>query len=167
MKRILLSTLWMCATLPLFAEMDITVIGKKHENRSEDFEDRPYGNDDMSYGAYFDYFEGMGGWRFGATYATDLSGPGEADTVITPEISLLGRDGIWEGGLSVMMDYIDSEEGSDWGDVYYQTQLGINLPVTSNLLIGIHAFFPFKDLGDFSDIDTGNVDYGVTVTARF
>lgn len=164
MKHLFRLGLIFSMSLPLFAEWNVVAMGKKHEDRADSFSDRPYGDDDVSYGVFAEIFEGMGGWRFGASYATDLTGPGGADSVITPEIGLLAIDGLYEAGISVLMDYVDSGDDAEWGDVYFQTQLGINLPVTKRLLLGIHAFYPFDDL---SNLDLGELDYAVTLRMRF
>jgi hypothetical protein len=165
MKKIFLLCLLFAS--PLFAQKDITVIVKDHDARVKSFPERPYGKDDLSYGLYLDIFDGMGGWRFGASYASGLTGFGEADTVITPEITLLGQDNVWITGISVMMDYIDDETGTDWGDVYFQIQLGLNFPIGKRFKAGIHAFFPFSDFGDFGDFAVGELDYGITLSASF
>lgn len=159
MKRVLI--LCLCMTSPLFAQLSVTGLVKQSDDRLKNFEERPYGKDDISYGLFVDYFDGLGAWRLGAAYASDLSGPGEADSVITPELSLLATDGLWETGISVLIDYIDSEAGADWGDVYYQVQLGLNFPVSRQIQIGVHAFYPFSSFSDLSDVRIGDLDYGL------
>ncbi|MEX2606154.1 MAG: hypothetical protein WD708_02315 [Kiritimatiellia bacterium] len=159
MKRLLLVSL--CMISPLLAQMMVTGLVKQYDDRSKNFEERPYGKDDVSYGLYVDFFEGLGAWRLGAGYASDLSGAGEADSVITPELTLLATDGMWETGISALIDYIDSEEETDWGDVYYQFQLGLSLPITNRLQVGIHAFYPFSGFSDIKDIRIGDLDYGL------
>lgn len=165
MKKLLLLGLFFSA--PLFAQNAVSIIGRQYVQREDSFTNRPYGKDDVSYGAYWEVFEGIGGWRLGASYASGLSGPGEADSVITPELTLLGAEGIWESGFSLMIDYIDYETDTDWSDLYYQFQLGINIPLGKAFQLGANAYFPFSDLGDFKDIDFSELDYGVSLRARF
>ncbi len=166
MKKLFVLCLFLSA--PLFAQQKgITLTGRQYVLREDSFTDRPYGEDDISYGAYLDMFDGIGGWRIGASYATGLSGPGEADSVITPEITLLGAEGVWESGFSVMMDYIDDETGTDWSDIYYQFQLGLSIPVGGTFQLGIHGYFPVSDMGDFLDISFSEIDYGVSLRAKF
>jgi hypothetical protein len=165
MKKLLL--LCLLSISPLFAQNGVTLMVKQHNDRADSFTDRPYGKDDLSYGVFMDMFDGMGGWRLGATYASGLSGPGEADSVITPEITLLGSEGIWETGISLMMDYIDDASGTSWGDLYYQMQLGLNFPVGKHFQLGIAAFFPFSDFDVFTSFDFGELDYGITLRSRF
>ncbi|MDA3874081.1 MAG: hypothetical protein PF795_08980 [Kiritimatiellae bacterium] len=151
----------LCVLSPLFAQPMVTGLVKQHDDRAKTFEERPFGKDDISYGLYVDFYEGLGAWRLGASYASGLSGAGEADSVITPELTLLATDGMWETGISVLIDYIDTEEEADWGDVYYQIQLGLSLPVTQRVQIGVHAFYPFASFSDITDIRVGDLDYGL------
>jgi hypothetical protein len=80
--------------------------------------ERPYGEDDTSYGVFVDIFDGAGAWRLGASFLDSPSGlegvedAERVESVITPEVGLLAVDGIWEAGISAMIDYIETE--SDW-----------------------------------------------------
>jgi hypothetical protein len=149
------------------AEFHVVPMAKKHEGRSDTFPDRPYGNDDMSYGIFFDFFEGMGAWRIGVSGSDDVTGIEGVDSVITPEIGLLALDGIWEAGISILMDYVNGEDDSDWGDLYYQVHLALNLPLTESVRVGIGAYYPFGSFGDITDFSTSDLDYAVTLRLSF
>jgi hypothetical protein len=152
--------------LPMFGQTGVSVMVKQHENRP-DFAERPYGKDDVSTGLFLDLFEGVGGWRFGASTSGDLSGIAGVDSVITPEITLLVVDRTWETGISVLMDYVDSGDGGEWGDVYFQTQFGINFPITSNVQLGAHMFYPLESIGDLVDIGFSDLDLAVQLRILF
>jgi hypothetical protein len=151
---------------PCFGQKGVSVMVKQHEARS-DFSERPYGNDDLSYGVYLDLFEGVGGWRFGAAMSDDLSGVEGVDTVITPEITLLVVDQLWETGISALMDYVDTEGGSEWGDIYFQTQLGINVPVSDRIQMGVHIFYPMESITDIVDFSFSDLDMAVQLRVMF
>jgi len=151
---------------PLFVPADVAIMAKKHTTHKE-FDRRPYGNDDISYGAFLEFMEGPAGWRLGAMYATDLSGTYDADSVITPELTLLLQDGIWETGISILRDYLDSDEKSGWDKLYYQVQLGVNLPVGPNASVGIAAFYTLEKLSKITDFSFGDLDYGLVARIRF
>ena len=165
MKKLFLLPLLFAA--PLFGQTAVSVLVKEHDNRADTFEDRPYGKDDISYGLFVEAFEGVGGWRFGAMYSGDLSGAPGADSVITPEIALLVVDRIWETGFSVLIDYVDVDGDTDWGDVYFQTQLGLNLPLGNSVQAGIHAFYPFSSISDITDFGFDDLDYGIQIRVMF
>jgi hypothetical protein len=165
MKRSILLCLLMSSTL--FADMAVSVLVKEHEDRTGNFAERPYGQDDRSYGLFLDLFEGVGGWRLGASYSDEVTGVPGIDTVITPEVGLIVMDGIWETGISVLMDYVDADGETDWGDVYFQTQLGLNLPITGAVLIGLHAFYPMESASDLFDIGFSDLDYAVQLRIMF
>ena len=165
MKRFLLLCLLMSSSV--FAQTAVSVMVKQHEDRTSNFSERPYGKDDMSYGLFFDLFDGIGGWRFGATYSDDLTGIEGVDSVITPEIALFTIEGIWETSIAILMDYVDTETETDWGDLYYQTHFGANIPVSNSILIGLHAFYPMESVSDIVDIGFNDLDYAVQVRIFF
>lgn len=167
MKKLFYLCLLLFLSAPVFAQKAVSVIARQYVEREKSYLDRPYSKDDMSYGLYFDVFDGIGGWRVGASYASDLTGVGDAKSVITPELTLLGKEGIWDSGFSVMIDYVDTEEGTEWGDIYYQFQLGLIIPLGGRLELGASMFFPFTDLGDFRDIGFNELDLGLLVRAKF
>ncbi len=166
MKRLLLCLLFCLPALQTLYATDIAVMVKQHTNHTR-FDDRPYGKDDLSYGAFFEFFDGPAGWRLGAMYGSGLSGAAEADTVITPEITLLLLDGLWEAGASVLIDYIDTNGDTGWSDHYYQFQLGLNLPFGKSMSVGAHTFYAFDRFGNLGDFRFGNLDYGVTFRLKF
>lgn len=165
MKRLFL--LFPFLITPLFAQMGVSVLVKQHADRTDNFAERPYGDEDLSYGAYLDLFEGVGGWRFGASYSGDLTGLEVVDSVITPEISLLVVDRIWETGISLLIDYIDVDGDTAWGDLYFQTQLGINLPLGDRIQLGAHAYYPLESISDITDIGFSDLDVAVQLRVMF
>ncbi|GEM_PF-984360 len=163
MKALLFSLLLLLPLLQLQAQKTnpaVSVLVKQHSDLTKSFEERPYGDGDTSFGLFVDLFDGMGGWRLGASYASGLSGPGEADTVITPEVTLMAVDKMFEAGVSLLIDYIDTEEGTDWGDLYFQTSIGLNFNLGSRMSLGIHAYYPFEDYSGFFDFDFDEIEYG-------
>jgi hypothetical protein len=164
MKKIL--PLLFLLVAPAFGQMGFSVLVKQHDAR-ENFEERPYGKDDLSYGIFLEAFEGIGGWKIGAMYADDVSGIEGVDSVITPELSLMVVDRIWETGLSVLIDYVDADGEADWGDFYFQTQLGVNIPLGDRIQLGAHAFYPMESIGDIVDIGFNDLDYAVQVRVMF
>lgn len=163
MKRLIF-----CFTLCLSSlqAADIAAMVKQHSDHSK-FSDRPYGKSDLSYGGFFEFFDGPAGWRLGAMYGSGLSGKGEADSVITPEITLLLQDGLWETGISALIDYIDEDGNTGWSDHYYQFQLGLNLPFGKNLSVGAHAFYALDKIQNITDFRFNNLDYGLTLRLKF
>lgn len=164
MKKLL--PLLLLLSAPLFGQMGVSVLVKEHDARSN-FSERPYGKDDLSYGLFVEAFEGVGGWKFGAMTSSDLSGIPGVDTVITPEIGLVFMDRIWETGFSVLIDYVDADGQTDWGDVYFQVQFGLNIPLGDRLQLGAHGFYPMESLGDITDIGFSDLDYGIQLRMMF
>jgi len=166
-QTLLLTALFSFSTLLSAAETALVVLARQHADLSETMPERPYGEDDTSYGLFVDLFDGPGAWRLGASYSDSLDGLEGVESVITPEIGLLVVDGNWETGISVLVDYVETEDDSDWGDVYFQYGFGLNLGLTSGMSVGLHASYPFEDLEDISDFSTGDIEYAATVRLRF
>jgi hypothetical protein len=163
MKYLLSLLLLACTAAPA---AEIAGLVRKHTAHSR-FEKRPFGNDDFSYGAYLEFFEGPAGWRLGAAYAPDLDSSRGFESAITPEISLLLQDGLWETGVSVLKDYLDDGSSTGWGSTYYQLILGLNLPVGKSLSVGVHSFYPLDSFSNLSDFRFSNLDYGLLVRLKF
>jgi hypothetical protein len=166
MKRFFLCVLLALPALNTLRAGDVAVMVKQHTNHTK-FDGRPHGKNDLSYGAFLEFFEGTAGWRLGALYSSDLKGAGEMDAVITPEITLLVQDGVWEAGISALIDYIDDGNSNGWSDHYYQFQLGLNFPFGKSMSAGAHAFYAFDRFGNLNDFSFSNLDYGLTFRFKF
>lgn len=148
----------------------------KYHGEHTEFDDRPFAEGDMSIGAYYDVFDGMGGWRIGLSYAWDLGQKDGVDnpetyvapdSVLTPEIALLVREGRWQTGVAILIDYIDAEGDTDWGDIYWQFQLGYGIPIGKKIEIGIHAFYTFERIDKILDFDFESMDFAIHASYRW
>lgn len=167
MKKVMLMMVVFFGVLPAVRATDVAVTVKQHREHSK-MSERPFGKGDLSYGLFMEFLDGPGGWRIGAAYANDVSGPLEnIDRVITPEITLFLLDEGWEAGISVLKDYITDDEDSDWGSTYFQMQLGYNFPMGRTGSIGIHTFYPFEGFGDLGSFRFSDLDFGITARFRF
>lgn len=166
MKSSLLCLLVFLSILQTVHARDLAVMVKQHTNHTR-FDDRPFGNGDLSYGAFLEFFDGPSGWRLGAMYTPEVTGDLNIDTVITPEITLLLQDGLWEAGISALIDYLDDGEDTGWGDVYYQFQLGLNFSLGKSMSVGAHALYPFDSFRNIGDFRFRNLDYAAVLRFRF
>lgn len=174
MKPFLFLALLTALTLSTHLQATEAAIQVKRHREHSKFSERPFGNRDLSYGAFIEFFEGTAGWRIGAMYANDISkGDPESEdfidvkSVITPELTLLIQDGMWETGISVLKDYIETEDDRDWGGTYFQLQLGFNFPVSANASVGLHALYPFDSFSDVTKFKFSDVDIGLLARIRF
>lgn len=168
MKCLCVIAMWMCSVgLVRAADTALVVLARQHSDLSESFPDRPYGDGDTSFGLFVDLFDGAGAWRIGANFSDDVTGRVGIDQVITPEVGLLATDRIWEAGIAALIDYVETEDASDWGDVYFQAHFGINLSLTPRLTAGIQAGYPFEGFDGLSDFDLDLVEYAGVVRFRF
>ncbi len=154
------------ATSALAGESKILAGARMHVEHSL-FTDIPYGDDDMSYGLAYEYVEKDASWQIAVMYAPDVTGNTTTDYIVTPQINLVFRDRMWRGGFGVLKSYIDDTvTGTDWSDEYWQTFLGLDIPLGS-LSLSIDAYYSMGSLGDISDVDLDDLDYGIWITTPF
>lgn len=110
-------------------------------------------------------YEGSGYWQFAVDYA---EGTGTVGTVITPQINLNVNDNGLIGGFGVLYSYVEDDVvGNDWSDVYFQINLGLDMPLgDSSSLIAV-AHYVFDDFDAISDFDTDSIDYTAGFNYRF
>jgi hypothetical protein len=166
MKRLLLLSMLFHGLLAA-SEPALVLVGRQFRDRSGDLEERAAGDNDMSYGVFVDVFDGPGAWRFGVNYLESVDRDTSIQSVWTPEVGLLAVDGMWEAGISVLMDYVETEADRDWGDIYYQASFGLNLPLSDRLAAGIHALYAFEGFSNWSDFSSSAVEVGASVRMRF
>ncbi len=141
-----------------------------HAEHSE-FEELPFEDEDLSYGAVYEYHAEDAYWQIACMYAPDPGGrAGIVDYVITPQLNLILKDKIWRGGLGILGSYIEFEDDagdSDWTDVYWQFILGINVPFFFGMNVEAAAYYPFEDWNELSDMDTDDIEYGAWISHAF
>lgn len=137
-----------------------------HMNHSA-FEELPYDDGDLSYGAFYQYHDGPAFWQLGASYAFDASKLDSTDYVITPEIDLLATDRMWRAGLGVLKSYIEDDiTGGDWTDIYWQFIAGIQFPL-GGITLDAQAYYPFENWGDLGDFEFGDIEFGLLINFPF
>lgn len=140
-----------------------------HQEHSA-YEDYPFTDGDVSYGLTYEYHEASAYWQLALLYA-DGAGPSSStntiDYVITPQASLMFKDGPWRGGVGALASLVEDEvAGSDWTDIYWQFILGVSFPVMGFHLDG-RAFYVFEDWSEVESFDFDDIEYGVGLTYYF
>ncbi len=52
---------------------------------------------------------------------------------MTPLLNLIVKDNYFRGGMGVRATYVETGDGSEWIDPYWQFLLGLNLPLADVL----------------------------------
>ena len=124
----------------------------------------PY-DDDLSYRVCYEYHEAIALWQLALNYLPNASAL-PIDEVLTPELNLLFKDGIWRGGIGVLSSYVKVLGESEWTDVYFQFLLGIEFPV-GPLHLQVQAIYPFEDFDALGDFTFDDMEYGALLSWPF
>jgi hypothetical protein len=133
----------------------------------------PFEEGDMSYDIALESHNDSAGWQLVFAYTPDVSGEGlvnqttqKVDRVMTPQLNLLLKDGIWRGGVGILASYLRTDTESDWTDLYYQFTLGISLPISS-FDIDISAFYTFEKWDLLEEFEFDDIELGARLRYTF
>lgn len=128
--------------------------------------DLPVEKNDVSYGLFYEYHEGIGYWQIGADYMPSPGTEG-ADYIVTPEINLILKDRIYRLGSGAMKSYVKGDDGRHWTSIYWQVIAGFGIPLGDYFSIDIYAHYVFNSWKEFTDTDLNAVDYTAGFTLSF
>lgn len=141
--------------------------GTRYHINHSIFEELPFDDGDFSYCLAYEYHEDAGYWQIGVDYAPDVTGAESTDYVITPQINLVFKDGIWLGGVGALRSYINDETaGGDWIDLYWQLLLGVQLPLFG-LKVDLQTYYTFEEWDKVDEFDTDDLEFGVWLNFSF
>lgn len=141
-------------------------IGAGRYHAENEYSPVAFEDGDWSFLGGIEIYEGPGYWQFAVDYAD--GGSGTVSRVITPQINLNFSEGGVIAGVGVLYSYVDDDvTGSDWSDIYYQLNAGLDMPMgDSSSLIAV-AHYVFEDWGDVGEFDFDLVDYTVGFNYKF
>jgi hypothetical protein len=147
------------AAAPAKASESTLGLGFRTHAAQTTFKDYPFDDGDISYGIAYEFHEEAAYWQLAVDYAFDLGGTNAIDSVVTPQINLVFKDGVWRGGLGALSSYISPSDDTkaEWSDIYYQFLLGIGVPL-GKLGLDVMAAYPFSDWGELGDFDAGGIE---------
>ncbi len=136
------------------------------------FEELPFEDGDLTYTLGYEIHDSHGYWQLMVGYTPEVGneelGIDEfaVDYVLTPQLNLIIQDGIFIAGTGILGSYIETEEDSDWTDVYWQLMLGLEIPL-GGLRIELLAYYTYDSWGDIGDFDGDDVEYGGSIKYLF
>jgi len=154
------------------------VIGGRYHAASHVLSQYPF-DKDYSYLLGYEYHDASAYWQLGVGFAPQASSTNAAnvDYVVTPQLNLIFKDGVFKGGVGVLVSYLskkddtknalsNSTEDKEWTDFYWQVMLGVGLPV-GKITLDAFAYYPFKDFDSFDNFKTKDIEYGAWVGYKF
>jgi hypothetical protein len=164
----MLLTLMAAISLAAGSEIEhkVSIGTRRHINHSE-FDSLPFGDGDLTYLVAYECHEAVGFWQLGIGYTPEPSGDKSVDYVLTPQISLIVKDGFWRVGLGALKSYIAGNQGNNWMDIYWQFNFGINIPFSSRIGLDVNSYYVFEEWDKIMDFDTRDIEFGVLLNFKF
>lgn len=141
------------------ADFVISAGGRRHTEHSA-FDELPFVDGDMSYSIGMEVHESAGYWQLLVGYAPDVgNATNNIDYVLTPQLNVLFRDGMWVGGTGILSSRVSTNNDDDWTDLYWQLMFGVEL-TTAYIKLEILAIYPFEGWDTIGDFEFDDIDYG-------
>lgn len=134
--------------------------GRYHQDHST-FAKLPYAEGDLSYGVVYEIHEkDTSVLQLGCSMTPDFdNATNNIDYAVTPELNLMLKDGIFQGGVGILSSYLSKTEGdSEWMDLYWQLLLGLRFDLSKKLSVQVNGSYVFESWGDLGDFDFGDVE---------
>ncbi|MEI6514693.1 MAG: hypothetical protein WCO77_01840 [bacterium] len=143
-------------------------VGARYHKQHSEFSGLPYGDGDWTYGAAYEIHDDNALFQLACGFTPELTGKDDLDYGITPELNLLAKDGIYQGGVGILSTYTrDSEGKGDWMDMYWQLVLGLNFPLGKSLSIQANAYYVFENWDALSSFKFDDVEFGGYLGYKF
>jgi len=162
---ILLACFFISSAISAKSPHSISVGGRQHVDHSV-FTDLPFSDGDISYSLGYEYHEPSGYWQIALDYTPEIDDDETVDYVLTPQLNLVITDKIWRGGVGILKSLIESEDDSDWTDLYWQILLGVSIPV-GKINIEANGVYAFEDWDELSELDSDDIEFMGRIVFNF
>jgi hypothetical protein len=142
-------------------------LGARYHQDHPTFEDYPFAEGDLSYGAAYEYREENGVVQLAALWTPEFSENELIDYAITPQLNMLLRDRYIMGGMGILSTYVSSELEEEWMDMYWQFILGLSIPLGKRMNLDASAYYPFKEWDQLGDFEAEDIEFGGWIGYRF
>ena len=131
-------------------------VGARYHDSVASVHGLPMEQGDVSWLLAYEYHENIAFWQIGVDVAPSSSTDNDA-RVITPQLSLIFKDGIFRLGAGVLQSYVELNGESEWTDLYWQTLAGVDIPLGSRLSMGVYGCYVFHKWGEISKTDENGI----------
>jgi len=125
-------------------------LGARYHDEVKSVYGLPFESGDLSWLLAYEYHEKIAFWQLGVGYAPESNTDRDAK-VITPQINLIFKDGIYRLGTGALQSYVDMDGNTDWTSLYWQVIAGIDVPLGLNASIGIYGCYVFHRWDEITD----------------
>ncbi len=143
-------------------------LGARYHTKHSEFVSLPYADGDMTYGVGYEIHEDNALLQLACGFTPEFSDNKDLDFGVTPELNLLMKDGIYQGGVGILSTYTSGgEEDGDWMDMYWQLVLGLNIPLGKRLSLQANAYYVFEEWGKLGDFKPEDIEFGGYIGYKF
>jgi len=143
-------------------------VGVRYHNAHSEFAELPYADGDLSYNVGYEIHDQNALFQLACGFTPEFKDRDDLDYGITPELNLLAKDGIYQGGLGILSTYTRDADGKgDWMDLYWQFVLGVNIPLGKSLSIQANAYYVFENWGTLGKFKFDDIEFGGYVSYKF
>ena len=136
-------------------------LGTRYHQQNSAFTGLPYADGDMTYCAAYEIHEQSSLLQFVCGYTPDFKKRPDLDYGLTPDLNLLAKDGLFQGGAGILSTYTrDSDGKGDWMDLYWQLILGLNIPLGKSWSLQANAYYVFKSWDRLGDFKFEDIEFG-------
>jgi hypothetical protein len=143
-------------------------LGARYHTKHSEFVSLPYADGDLTYGVGYEIHEDNALLQLACGFTPDFKDNKDMDYGVTPELNLLAKDGIYQGGMGILSTYTRDGEGKgDWMDLYWQFVLGLNIPLGSRLSLQANAYYVFENWGSLGKFKFEDIEFGGYLGYKF
>lgn len=118
-------------------------LGARYHDEIKSVSGLPYDSGDLSWLLAYEYHAPIAFWQLGLGYTPTGNTDKDAE-VLTPQLNLIFKDGIYRLGLGALKSYVDVNGETDWTDLYWQVIAGIEVPLGAHAGLGLYGCYVFN-----------------------
>lgn len=143
-------------------------LGARYHTKHSEFVALPYADGDWSYEAAYEIHEQNSMFQLACGFTPDFQDNKDLDYGITPELNLLAKDGVYQGGVGILSTYTRDAGGKgDWMDLYWQFVLGLNIPLGNRLSLQANAYYVFEGWDKLNKFKFEDIEFGGYLGYKF
>jgi len=135
--------------------------GRYHQDHSVFTKlNQTYSKGDLSYGVVYEIHEqDTSVLQLGCSMTPEFEDSPDLDYAVTPELNLMMKDRVFQGGVGIMSSYLSKNIGdSEWMDLYWQILLGMRLDLSKKVSLQLNGSYVFESWGDLGEFDFRDVE---------
>lgn len=143
-------------------------LGARYHTKHSEFISLPYADGDMTYGVAYEIHEDNAMLQMACGFTPEFEDYKDWEYGVTPELNLLAKDGLYQGGVGILSTYTRDGDGKgDWMDLYWQLILGLNIPLGKNLSLQANAYYVFENWSSLGEFTFDDIEFGGYIGYKF